>query len=211
MDQKATFLETEGDTFFRRNERSFASHHAGAMKDPKSDPVIAVIDRLRPKRVLEVGCANGWKLDVIRRLYGADVAGIDPSAEAIAAGFPGIDLKVATADALPFADAAFDCVVFGFCLYLCDRADLFKIASEADRVLAAGGHIVIYEFFAPVSHVRPYHHRDGVLTHKMDFSRLWSWHPAYALWSHEIHVLPGKDASDPNEWYATSVVRKGHG
>jgi ubiquinone/menaquinone biosynthesis C-methylase UbiE len=47
----------------------------------------------------------------------------------------GVDAKQGTADELPFPNNSFDIVVFDFCLYLCDRLDLFKITAEADRVL----------------------------------------------------------------------------
>jgi ubiquinone/menaquinone biosynthesis C-methylase UbiE len=61
--------------------------------------------------------------------------GIDPSQNVIEeANKNGITAKVGTADLLDFNDDKFDIVIFGFYLYLCDRKDLFKIASEANRV-----------------------------------------------------------------------------
>ena len=62
--------------------------------------------------------------------------GIEPSFKAVeTACTSGVNAVQGTADRLPYRDGLFDVVVFGFCLYLCDREDLFRIASEADRVL----------------------------------------------------------------------------
>ena len=56
------------------------------------------------------------------------------------------------ADQLYFESQTFDFVVFGFCLYLCDRDDLFEIAKEAHRVLKPTGWLVIHDFFAEPPH-----------------------------------------------------------
>jgi len=56
-------------------------------------------------------CSNGWRLEAWRRIAGGKCAGLDPSAEAIAAGrqlFPKLDLQTGTADHLPFARDSFD-------------------------------------------------------------------------------------------------------
>ena len=44
-----------------------------------------------------------------------------------------------TADKLPFEDQSVDILVYGFCLYLCDREDMFNIAAEANRVIKSSG------------------------------------------------------------------------
>ena len=58
----------------------------------------------------------------------ADCYGIEPSAQAVAAACAkGINVMQGTADVLPFDNQSFDIVIFGFCLYLCDREDLFEL------------------------------------------------------------------------------------
>ena len=49
--------------------------------------------------------------------------------------FPDVKLKIGTAEKLKFEDDKFDLIIFGFCLYLCDREDLIKIVDETNRVL----------------------------------------------------------------------------
>jgi SAM-dependent methyltransferase len=92
------------------------------------------------RRVLDVGCGEG---QVARRLVteGVDaVVGIDPAAAQIdtareRAGGP--HYTRADAQALPFADAAFDAVVV--CLAYEHVDELDRAVREAARVLATGG------------------------------------------------------------------------
>jgi SAM-dependent methyltransferase len=65
-------------------------------------------------RVLDVGCAKGFFLHDLKRLYpGLDVAGVDISEYAIQHAQPEIKPFVRVADAreLPFADKSFDLVI----------------------------------------------------------------------------------------------------
>jgi ubiquinone/menaquinone biosynthesis C-methylase UbiE len=176
--QKTSFLETEGDGYFIRN--------ASKLVPRGDDPVVAAILRLgvRATAALEIGAANGHRLFTLRETLGCSGAGIDPSAAAIEAGrsnFPECDLRVGTADALPFADSAFDLVIFGFCLYLVDPSFHFRAVAEADRVLRDGGYLVIVDFLPPVPYANPYAHVPGLSASKHEYARMFTAHPAYSL------------------------------
>ncbi|MDO8533503.1 MAG: class I SAM-dependent methyltransferase, partial [Xanthobacteraceae bacterium] len=178
-EQKKIFISGEGDAWFARNRMAIEK----TVKD-KSDPVLMSIKELsvRPRDILEVGCANGWRLDLLAREYGAKGTGIDPSEEAITDGrrrFPALELRRGTADTLSFADGRFDLLIYGFCLYLCDRHDLFRIVAEGDRVLAEGGHLVIYDFLVNEPHRRIYHHDPRLVSFKMNYAALFYANPAY--------------------------------
>lgn len=180
--QKQVFMAGEGDAFYTRNQ----SVLTGDERIAAGDPLLPFLAEMKPfpARVLEIGCANGWRLNRLRALGATACHGIDPSQAAITQGaqdYPALHLRVGTAESLPFADAAFDLVVFGFCLYLCDPGDHFRIAAEADRVLADGGALVIYDFDPPQPYRNPYAHQPGVHAYKMDFSRLFLAHPHYTL------------------------------
>jgi len=138
---------------------------------------------------------------------GFDCYGVDPSSEAVKfAKQRGLDARQGTAESLPFDDSAFDIVVFGFCLYLCDRDDLFRIASEADRVLKNPGWLLILDFFSPTPTKREYHHRSGLFSYKMDYRTLFTWNPAYTTVTHRVrHHSEDTYTDDRNEWTATSV------
>ena len=108
-----------------------------------------------------------------------------------------------------FPDGIFNIVVFGFCLYLCDREDLFKISFEANRVLKNQGWIIIQDFYTPMPLKRRYKHTKGIYSFKMDYRKLFDWHPHYECFSHEITHHSKKEMTDDlQEWVSTSVLRK---
>jgi SAM-dependent methyltransferase len=209
--QREAFRTSEGDAWHARN-RSFMEDLPERVR---RDPVLRALRALElaPKSVLEVGCANGYRLEALRGLYGAECFGIEPSAAAVEDArqrFGALHVQVGTADELPFEDGRFDALIFGFCLYLCDRGDLFKIAYQADRVLADGGFLCIYDFFAPgIPYRNPYAHLPGLYSYKMDYARLFLGNPAYSSVYHS--VIPeagGPPSADPDQRIAVTVLHK---
>ena len=163
-------------------------------------------------KVLEIGCGDGTRLAWLKANLNADCYGIEPSAQAVAAACAkGINVQQGTADVLPFESQSFDIVVFGFCLYLCDREDLFRIASEADRVLRSPGWLMIMDFYSTVPRARDYHHRPGLQSLKMDYRGLFTWHPDYECMTHKVrHHSEASYTDVQDEWVAVSVLRKCH-
>jgi ubiquinone/menaquinone biosynthesis C-methylase UbiE len=207
MRQRDIFLAGEGDAWFARNMDSVGA----AQDDPLLEAITALpLARPAPVKLLEIGCGAGSRLAWLSQHLGMICHGIDPSTRAVeAARQRGVDAQRGTAESLPFADRMFDCVVFGFCLYLCDRDDLFRVATEADRVLAEPGWMLILDFYSPFPTRRRYHHREGVFSYKMDYRNLFCWHPAYSIYSHKVfHHSTHGYTDDPNEWTAVSVLRK---
>lgn len=212
MKQRDAFLQGEGDAWLQRNTGRADAHY-----EPQSDALLAEIAELEPQidsarqtNVLEIGCGDGRRLAWLKDHRKFECFGIEPSERAVEiARSRGIDVRRGTAEQLPFDDGSFDIVVFGFCLYLCDREDLFCIASEADRVLRNPGWLLLQDFYDAAASVRAYHHREGLFSHKMDYTTLFSWHPDYTVFSHKLrHHSDGGYTDDPQEWVATSVLRK---
>lgn len=203
--QKRIFLESEANRWFERNKKALNSVE-------ENDPVVSAIEllRLRPETILEVGCSNGYRLKLLKQKYNAGCFGIDPSEKAIKDGTaPGIQLLQGTADALPYGDKKFDLLIYGFCLYLCDRKDLYKIACEGDRVLRDKGFIVIYDFHPPMNLRNRYTHHESVYSYKMNYSKLFAWNPEYTIiykkiFSHE----KGNLFYSPNEAISVQILRK---
>ncbi|MEP7242282.1 MAG: class I SAM-dependent methyltransferase [Gammaproteobacteria bacterium] len=210
MKQRDVFLGSEGDAWFQRNPSAVQ-----AAEFPQSDPLLFQLVEMFPQpvagtRVLEIGCGDGARLEWLKLHRDFECYGVEPSAQAVeAARRRGIRAEQGTAEQLPFEAAAFDIVLFGFCLYLCDREDLFRIASEADRVLRNPGWLLILDFYAPTFTSRDYRHRAGVCSHKMDYRTLFTWHPGYACYVQKVahHATHGL-TDEPDEWIATSVLRK---
>lgn len=210
MKQKEIFLESEGNAFFERNAAAIR-----AVRLPDSDPLLLGILDVLPQRaegmsILEIGCGDGARLEWLRENRGCVCSGVDPSGKAIGiASGRGVDARQGTAERLPFEAQAFDVVTFGFCLYLCDREDLFRIAAEADRVLRNPGWLLILDFYSPTPLAREYHHRPGVSSFKMDYRTLFTWNPAYTTMTHTVrHNSNGGHTDDRSEWVAISALRK---
>jgi ubiquinone/menaquinone biosynthesis C-methylase UbiE len=205
MDQKEIFSTVEGDNYFGRNKHKLTSSD--------DDPVINAVAHLalHPKKILEIGCCNGWRLQLLKDIYAADCWGVDPSTEAIQTGrteFKEVNLAEGTAEALPHASQMFDMIIYGFCLYLCDRSDLFKIAYEADRVLMELGHIVILDFHPPCQYRNPYAHHAGLYSYKMNYSQLFLWNPAYSLSYQKMFYHPPLTRGTADDLVSVMIVKK---
>jgi ubiquinone/menaquinone biosynthesis C-methylase UbiE len=204
MAQKDVFLSSEGDAYYRRNRGG---------TDPQPTLVASSLAalRVRPKRVLEIGCSDGHRLKGLRRAFGSECHGVDPSSEAVRDGSDpanGIHLAVGTADSLPFEDDFFDVVIFGFCLYLCDPKHHFTIAAEANRVLQDGGFLVISDFSPKRAYRNPYSHSPGIFSYKMEYARMFLWHPSYRLLSRGYYEHSEQFGFTENEAASVDILRK---
>jgi len=212
MKQKEIFLKSEGNAWFNRNKDKLDKR-----KFPDDDSLLMEYMELLPSlgkdiKILEIGCGNGNRLAWLKNKTGADCYGVEPSFDAVEeANERGLYVKQGSADDLAFDDREFDVVIFGFCLYLCDREDLFKIAKEADRVLKSPGWLLITDFYSSTTLKCEYHHKEGLYSYKMDYRNLFSWHPAYECMTHKVrHHVENKYTADENEWVAVSVLRKNY-
>lgn len=180
--QSKAFLDKEGDEWYARNYLK--------LEGIKEEPIGAFLNShklpLEDTAILEYGCANGWRLNNICEKFGAKGFGVDPSKTAIENGKLRFkDLVMIQGDAtdpgpMPGCMAV---VIYGFCLYLADREDLFEIASRGHQALAESGYIVIHDFDPDHVHKVRYHHAEDqmLFSYKQDYSQLWLAHPAYKL------------------------------
>ena len=189
MKQVRAFLHGEGAAWLERNQSKLP---------PAVDPVTEAIKAadIPPNNgnVLEIGCANGWRLEQLKRLYGCHCTGVDPAAPR---NVP--NLFQGAANSLPVSSDEFDFVIYGFCLYLVDREDLFVVAAEGDRVLRNFGYLIIHDFLPDYPNKVPYKHREGIFSYKMDYANLWLGNPAYSLFHRVIW---------PEEGTAVTILKK---
>jgi SAM-dependent methyltransferase len=93
------------------------------------------------QRVLDVGCGTGALTgELVGRLGAASVTAVDPSASFVAATrerHPGVDVRAATADALPFDDGTFDAVLAQLVVHF--MADPVTGIAGMRRVARPGG------------------------------------------------------------------------
>ena len=180
MKQEEAFLKGEGDAWFRRNKDKMRTGE---------DKVLSAIRQcsIKPVGVLEYGCCDGYRLIRIRNEFKCECVGVEPAWAALyegrnAAREAGVHMFQGSAATFDVREPGlYDLVIFGFCLYLCDREDLFKIVMLADRVLADGGHLIIHDFFPNEPQSRIYEHAPELRSYKMDHSKLFTCNPAYKL------------------------------
>jgi ubiquinone/menaquinone biosynthesis C-methylase UbiE len=124
---------------------------------------------------------------------------------------PLLNLVQGTADSIPFHDKKFDMIIFGFCLYLCDRKDLFKIVYEADKCLAEYGYLIIYDFKPPFPYKNIYHYKEGIFSYKMNYADLFLANPSYFLVAENILSHDELySIEDPNERISATLLMKGN-
>ena len=124
----------------------------GAALGPGRIAMAQLVARLAPGRILEVGVGTGLTLG--RYPAQSRVTGIDVSADMLAAAqrklggadAGRIDLRVMDAEAMDFADGAFDCVTLPYVLSVTPHPD--RLVAEVRRVCRKGGHIVVVNHFS---------------------------------------------------------------
>jgi SAM-dependent methyltransferase len=93
------------------------------------------------RRVLDVGCGPGaLTTELVERLGAEAVAAVDPSEPFVTAAqgrLPGVDVRIAAAESLPFADDTFDATLAQLVLHFV--GDPERGVSEMARVTRTGG------------------------------------------------------------------------
>jgi SAM-dependent methyltransferase len=103
--------DAPGAATFRRPAAAY-DRHIGRYGPALARSLLAAADVRAGQRALDVGCGPGaLTAALVARLGAERVAAVEPSppfAEACRRRLPGVRVEVARAEALPFADAAFD-------------------------------------------------------------------------------------------------------
>jgi ubiquinone/menaquinone biosynthesis C-methylase UbiE len=99
------------------------------------------VAEVEPRRLLEVGCGQGWLSERIQGELGCEVTALDQSEHMVElTRRRGVDAIVGDVHTLPFEDGAFDCAVAAWMLY--HATDIDRALSELARVLVPGGRLV---------------------------------------------------------------------
>ena len=115
----------------------------GDFADPVRRRIIDLTGIRTGSRVLDVGCGSGEFLSLLDRL-GAVSAGIDPAAamiERARSRVPAADIRLGSADSLPWPAGVFDTVTAVNALQFADDTD--AALAELMRVAAPGGFVAI--------------------------------------------------------------------
>lgn len=200
--QDDLFESGEGDRWFQRNRYALGTH----------DWPLELCRRnsIQPDSVLEIGCANGWRLAKFdaRRSVGVDISRL--AIEEGKAQFPELDLRVGKASQLPICgDETFDLVIVNYVLHWIDRSLLLSSLAEADRCV--GEYLIIGDFLPDRPTRVPYHHLEEaeVFTFKLDYSAIFVALSIYEVVDREIynHDDPTSEPSSQNRG-ACTLLRK---
>ena len=115
----------------------------GRFSEPLASELVALLDLGLGRRALDVGCGPGaLTARLVERLGVEQVTAVDPSAsfvEAVRRRLPGLDVRRAGAERLPFEDASFDLVLAQLVVHFMD--DPVAGLREMHRVAAPGGQV----------------------------------------------------------------------
>ena len=133
-----------------------------------------VLGRIEAASALEIGCNVGGNLRWLAELLGAEnVAGVDVNEralEVVRSEIPGVDVRVASARELPFADASFDLVFTTGVLIHQSPEELPRVMDEIVR--ASRRYVLCGEYRADELEEVPYRGQRGAL-YKQDYGRLY--------------------------------------
>lgn len=220
QDQDEVFLKKEGDHWYQRNKSNLLKE-----EKRKNDPVLHMLQSLpwfKPRNVLEVGCANGWRLDEVAKRYestsAVSVTGLEPSAQAIEEGskaYPSVKFVQGVGTALPFSEKTFDCLIVHFVFHWIDRSNLLKTVSEIDRVLTHNGLLIIGDFLPDMPSKRRYHHRTDLelFTYKQDYAKIFTSSALYSLVAATTfnHDQPGMRPGPADRGGVTALLKSENG
>lgn len=142
----------------------------------------AILEVVRGRSVLEVGCGRGW-LAARMKPVAANVTATDIVLSESALDVEGIDVRAASAEALPWPDDSFDVVVTTHTLE--HVQNLPQALSEIRRVAKEDVVIVVPK-------ERPY--RFSFNPHLHFFPYSWSWQAVAG-------VVPGSKLKDLGDWF----------
>jgi SAM-dependent methyltransferase len=141
----------------------------GRFSEPLAQRFVALVDARAGQHALDVGCGPGALTAALaERLGVGSVAAIDPSASfvaAVGARLPGVNVRQAQAEQLPFADATFDLSLAQLVVHFMRRpetgiAEMARVTRPGGRVAAcvwdhAGGRGPLAQFWRAVRDLDP--------------------------------------------------------
>jgi ubiquinone/menaquinone biosynthesis C-methylase UbiE len=171
---KTYFLNSEGDSFFKRNSTAFENQNYLdndiIMKNIKNNNILNYKENLN---ILEIGCSNGWRLNELYNLNSNhNYYGIDPSKDAIMNGskkYDHINFEISTCDNMSFEKNTFDLIMVPFVLMYVDRELLLKSVSEIDRILKNNGILIITDFYSNRQRKNNYKYIENTYIYKQNF------------------------------------------
>ena len=142
----------------------------------------AILETVRGRRVLEVGCGRGWLAERMARV-GSEVTASDIVLSDAVRALPGIEVRTAPAEALPWPDDSFDVVV---------STHTLEHVQDLPAALAELRRVAKEQLVVVVPKERPY--RYSFNPHLHFFPYPWSWQAVAG-------AVPGARLEDLGDWF----------
>lgn len=175
---------------------------------PEKHPVIQAIkkNKIRPKKLLEIGCSTGFVLEKINKLTNAKCYGIDASRQAIKDGkklFKRIKLFHGIIEKSKLKNDKFDLIILGFFLFLMPPNKILNLFNIVDSMLKNNGKVIIYDMHNIGFKKKIYKHNKNLSTFRWDFKNVFLSLPYYKLIHKKIDRY--KKSNDKTE---ISILKK---
>ena len=166
-------LKKEANNYFKRNIKKLSSQNL----DNNFTLEGLKTSRINPKKILEIGCFNGYRLEQLRQHYSinnkeVDCFGIDLSKLAIKDGkkrFPEIKLfELSSMNSINMKHQ-FDLIICDF-LYLLDRELIFEQFDLIYKSLNKDGYLLISDFDPMFPHFNINNNKKNFYSFKVDYS-----------------------------------------
>ena len=165
------WIDSEGDNWFDRNKGKIPADN---------DFILELLEKyqIHPRNVLEIGCANGYRLVQIHDKYSCSVIGVEPSAKAIIDGktkWKYITFIHSLCESFEVKEKA-DLIIINFVLHWVTRPELIKCIYNIDKSLSDGGFLIIGDFGTDNFIKRKYHHLPdaNIWTYKQEYSKIFT-------------------------------------
>ena len=156
----------EGDNFFKRRLKFYNNIREGDIRIVD----LLRITQIKPKSILEIGCANGIQLNQYQEILNTKVNyGIDLSSKAINAGKKKLKLLKLSSLEIDKIKTNFDLIICGFFLYLLDREEIFNQFNLIYNKLNQNGYLIIQDFNPLFKHVNISKHNINLKSFKMNY------------------------------------------
>lgn len=172
MNKNLKIAKKEADNFLKRNLHFYNSPESLDTKDYRILDLIKV-NNLRPKSVLEIGCATGIRLNQYQNILNTKINyGIDLSSKAINLGrkkYKKLKLLKLSSLEINKIKVNFDLIICGFFLYLLDRKEIFNQFNLIYKKLKLNGYLIINDFDPLFKHSNTSMHNKNLRSFKTSY------------------------------------------
>lgn len=209
--QESVFFDQEADNWFLRNKENLLKRNA------EHDHCITIInnniDKSQISSILELGCSNGYRLNLLRQIFPdcKKIVGVDASKLAVNDGKERYGLELYHDSLYKFHyPEQFDLIIINFVLHWIDRNLLYQTIANIDSLLKeSNSYLCLGDFYPYFPYKRKYHHHTehNVYTYKLNYKEFFLASNCYQLIQEQVFKHDSQEL-DNNNRCCVSLLRK---